>query len=406
MGKKENLVSTVTGALTDNLKNLPKAIFQAPKKMYDSAIGRTIVDSKETGKDLLNTAKNVKDVGKNLFTTVKSLGGELFGSAKSAVKGIGSTIKNIGSSLFGKKKRAKGEISDVAISPIEVQKKVLELAGVSVPIVLEATGSEEAKEAILKEIGEPIVGTILGSTPVVEAEVIDEASRAVSSKGTTSANTVEYNEFTDKKRTNFYPGTSYLGHDEKNDCPASITVKYDSNEFVLDNFFLESIQFSRSERMSTMPMLNGDNIFYFYGKNPTTASINCICLDMNNQEWLYDMEYYYEHILRATRSVYGQIKVTLNYDNKSITGYITSMGSVKSSASINTANLQFSMLVTNEEYFNYTEPDTRWNSEVGRKAATYTDIKPQALSSILKRISDRMGGSSVTFEVSKTEVSR
>lgn len=403
MGKKKNLVSTVRGAFTDNLKDLPKAIFQAPKKLYDSTIGGKV---KETGKDLLTTAKSVKGVGKNLFFTVKNLGGELFGSAKSAIKNVGSIIKDIGTSLFGRKKRAKGEISDIAVTAIEVQKNVLGLAGVSVPIILEATGSKEAKEAVLKEKGEPIGDDALGSTPVIEVEVKDGASKAVSSKGTTSSNTIEYNEFTDKKRTNFYPGTSYLGHNEKNDCPASITVQYDNSEFVLDNFFLESIQFSRSERMSTMPMLNGDNVFYFYGKNPTTASINCICLDMNNQEWLYDMEYYYEHILRATRSVYGQIKVTLNYDNKSVTGYITAMSSIKSSASINTANLQFNMLITNEEYFNYTEPDTRWNSEVGRKAVNYTDIKPQALSSILQRISDKMGGSSVTFKVSKTEVSR
>lgn len=129
---------------------------------------------------------------------------------------------------------------------------------------------------------------------------------------------------------------------EKRDSPVRLEV----GDEKIDKFFLTQVNYEMKEKVQMMAMLDSSDIIYFFGDNPIIVTFAGICLDTYNFQWLKAITDLYKNKMRGTLSVSSAMPVKIYYDDEILEGVIINMNTGKSAASLNNAEVRFTMVIT------------------------------------------------------------
>lgn len=193
----------------------------------------------------------------------------------------------------------------------------------------------------------------------------------------------------------------YIGFIEKKDSPVRIVVESPSGETeTVDQFFLTMVSQEMKEKMQVMSLLDNSDMIYFFGDSLVMITFAGICLDSKNFQWLQKLTYLYKNKMRGTLSTAFGYKIRVMYDDEMLTGVIINMTTTKTSASLNQAEVRFTMILTDRMSTSLGSDTT----EVTNLKTNYTtDIFNSAEANIAKRtVSNMMNGISNMLPGTKT----
>lgn len=176
----------------------------------------------------------------------------------------------------------------------------------------------------------------------------DSSSSSVSESSSSEENVSNYVNTTFTKMN--VPNTSdeedyrgkAVGFSEKRDSPVRLIIGSET----IDKFFLTSVSYEMKEKIQMMSMLDSSDIIYLFGDNPTMVTFAGICLDTYNFQWLRDMTTIYRKKARGTVSVSSATPISVCYDDERVEGVIINMTTGKSASSLNSAEIRFTMIIT------------------------------------------------------------
>ena len=111
-------------------------------------------------------------------------------------------------------------------------------------------------------------------------------------------------------------------------------------------FILSSVQEQHAEKMQVVSLPGDAYASYFYGSQPRQFSFQGILLNTAEDQWRDAFEQMYEKYLRGSAASRRFNMVQVSYDNRVVSGWLTSMGQQVSSASDTYNSFNFTMLVS------------------------------------------------------------
>lgn len=115
--------------------------------------------------------------------------------------------------------------------------------------------------------------------------------------------------------------------------------------YFTSNFFLQSVQETRSEKFQTVTTF-GAPYGFFFGEQPRMVSFGAILLNTADFQWEAEWWENYDQTLRGTRLVDRGVRAALAYEDVVIEGYIVQASTAKSEPNPWAVNLNFTMWVT------------------------------------------------------------
>ena len=128
------------------------------------------------------------------------------------------------------------------------------------------------------------------------------------------------------------------------------------------NFILQSVQFSRQERVQIQETF-GDFYTFFFGERPSTANISGILMNTVDFNWKNEFMRNYDKYLRGTKCVETRSRVYLAFDDVVLEGYVLNVSNVYSAQNPYLVPFSFSFLITN--YMDLSEGSGGYVSKAG-----------------------------------------
>ena len=111
-------------------------------------------------------------------------------------------------------------------------------------------------------------------------------------------------------------------------------------------FILSAVQEQHAEKMQVVSLPGDAYASYFYGSQPRQFSFQGILLNTAEDQWRDAFEQMYEKYLRGSAASRRFNMVQVSYDNRVVSGWLTSMSQQVSSASDTYNSFSFTMLVS------------------------------------------------------------
>jgi hypothetical protein len=138
-----------------------------------------------------------------------------------------------------------------------------------------------------------------------------------------------------------------IGQDSKSNKPVSIIPAY-------TKFILESVQESHAERSQIIETF-GDFYVFMFGERPSIYNFSGQLVNAKNANWVMDFMFMYNEYLRGTRCVERNAKILMTYGGRQIEGLMLNVATVTNAAIEGAVGLQFSVVVFERKYFNFSE---------------------------------------------------
>jgi hypothetical protein len=138
-----------------------------------------------------------------------------------------------------------------------------------------------------------------------------------------------------------------IGQDSKSNKQVSIIPAY-------TKFILENVQESHAERSQIIETF-GDFYVFMFGERPSVYNFSGQLVNAKNANWVMDFMFMYNEYLRGTRCVERNAKIVLTYGGRQIEGLMLNVATVTNAAVEGAVGLQFSVVVFERKYFNFSE---------------------------------------------------
>jgi hypothetical protein len=158
-----------------------------------------------------------------------------------------------------------------------------------------------------------------------------------------------------------------------------------TNEYI--GFILVQVQEQHNEKYETVPLAGDSFASFFYGSQPSTYTFTGVALNTTQDNWRDSFEILYADYIRGSAAVRNKTIVQLKYDQRIVTGFISSFSQAVEANSQSTSQFQLSVVVTDIHYLNPKSQDrskiiTDFSFEVDlAKALKDTNLANKLLSS-------------------------
>ncbi len=158
-----------------------------------------------------------------------------------------------------------------------------------------------------------------------------------------------------------------------------------TNEYI--GFILVQVQEQHNEKYETVPLAGDSFASFFYGAQPATYTFAGVALNTTQDNWRDSLEVLYADYIRGSSSVRNRTVVQLKYDQRIVTGFISSFSQAIDSNTQSTSNFQLSVVVTDIHYLNPKSQDrtkliTNFSSELNLATALgQTNLRNKLLNS-------------------------
>ncbi len=145
------------------------------------------------------------------------------------------------------------------------------------------------------------------------------------------------------------------------------TDKKVTNEYI--GFILVQVQEQHNEKYETLPLAGDSFASFFYGSQPSTYTFTGVALNTTQDNWRDSLEILYADYIRGSAAVRNRTIVQLKYDQRIVTGFISSFSQAIESNTQSTSQFQLSVVVTDIHYLNPKSQDrtkviTSFSSEI------------------------------------------
>lgn len=158
-----------------------------------------------------------------------------------------------------------------------------------------------------------------------------------------------------------------------------------TNEYI--GFILVQVQEQHNEKYETVPLAGDSFASFFYGSQPSTYTFTGVALNTTQDNWRDSLEVLYADYIRGSAAVRNRTVVQLKYDQRIVTGFISSFSQAIESTTQSTSQFQLSVVVTDIHYLNPKSQDrtkliTNFSSEINLATALgQTNLLNKLLSS-------------------------
>jgi hypothetical protein len=158
-----------------------------------------------------------------------------------------------------------------------------------------------------------------------------------------------------------------------------------TNEYI--GFILVQVQEQHNEKYETVPLAGDSFASFFYGSQPSTYTFTGVALNTTQDNWRDSFEVLYADYIRGSASVRNKTIVQIKYDQRIVTGFISSFSQAIEANSQSTSQFQLSVVITDVHYLNPKSQDrtkliTNFSSEIDlAKALKQTNLSNKLLSS-------------------------
>lgn len=158
-----------------------------------------------------------------------------------------------------------------------------------------------------------------------------------------------------------------------------------TNEYI--GFILVQVQEQHNEKYETLPLAGDSFASFFYGSQPSTYTFTGVALNTTQDNWRDSLEILYADYIRGSAAVRNRTIVQLKYDQRIVTGFISSFSQAIESNTQSTSQFQLSVVVTDIHYLNPKSQDrtkviTSFSSEIEvSKAQKQTNLLGKLLNS-------------------------
>ncbi len=158
-----------------------------------------------------------------------------------------------------------------------------------------------------------------------------------------------------------------------------------TNEYI--GFILVQVQEQHNEKYETVPLAGDSFASFFYGSQPSTYTFTGVALNTTQDNWRDSLEVLYADYIRGSAAVRNRTIVQLKYDQRIVTGFISSFSQAIESTTQSTSQFQLSVVVTDIHYLNPKSQDrtkiiTNFSSEINLATALgQTNLLNKLLSS-------------------------
>ena len=127
-------------------------------------------------------------------------------------------------------------------------------------------------------------------------------------------------------------------------------------------FILVQAQESRSEKHESVPLAGDGFASFFYGANPSVYAYTGIALNTIQDRWRDALDILYRDYIRGSSAVKNKTAVQLKYDNRIVTGFLTSFTQSINADTQSHSTFQIEVVVTDVTHLNSKDPKELLNS--------------------------------------------
>ena len=177
----------------------------------------------------------------------------------------------------------------------------------------------------------------------------------------------------------YSPNDSFLSRkgSYKSNADSQVTSEY-------IGFILIQAQEEKTEKHETLPLSGDSFASFFYGSNPSVYSYTGIALNTVQDRWRDSLEILYNNYIRGSSAIKNKTAVQLKYDNRIVTGFISSLSQSMSADSQSYSTFQLQIVVTDVTYLsNLAQDPTKLLNAYSRELTIKDALKESGLANKL-----------------------